>query len=201
MAGAPALDHTERVQADSVIAARLRAGDEAALAEIYDRFAPTVLGVARRVTGDPHAAEEAVQEAFLWVWTHPERFDPSRGTLRSWLAVLSYRRAVDWVRTEVSRRRTIPSSRGSWEVASAEEVVLEAHDAQVAEELAATVRSAVDALPAAQRDVVRLLYFEGRRVSDIAATLGVPEGTAKTRLRAARQRLAADLGTEGLVTA
>jgi RNA polymerase sigma factor (sigma-70 family) len=201
MAGAPALDHTGTAQADSVLAARLRAGDEAALAEIYDRFAPTVLGVARRVTGDPHAAEEAVQEAFLWVWTHPERFDPSRGTLRSWLVVLSYRRAVDWVRTEVSRRRPISPSRGSWEVVSAEETVLEAHDEQVAEKLAATVRSAVDALPPAQRDVVRLLYFEGRRVADIAATLGVPEGTAKTRLRAARQRLAADLGTVGLVTA
>jgi RNA polymerase sigma-70 factor (ECF subfamily) len=184
-------------QADADLARRLRAGDEAALAELYDRFAAAALGVARRVTGDPHAAEEAVQETFLWVWTHADRFDPERGSMRSWLAVLSYRRAVDWVRTEVARPMPDP---GTALVASAEDSAIEAEEAAVAERLAQTVRSAVDALPPAQRDIVRLLYFEGRRVSDIAASLGVPEGTAKTRLRAARQRLAAHLGTEGLVT-
>jgi RNA polymerase sigma factor (sigma-70 family) len=200
MAGATSLDPAPTAHADATLAARLRVGDEAALAELYDRFGATALGIARRVTGDVHAAEEAVQETFLWVWTHADRFDPARGTLRSWLAVLCYRRAVDWVRAEVARRRPV-SDHGSGLAASAEEVALEAEEARLAEQLAHTVRAAVDTLPPAQRDVVRLLYFEGRRVADIAATLGVPEGTAKTRLRAARQRLAERLGTQGLVTA
>ena len=182
---------------DAVLAARLRCGDETALAEVYDLYGPTALAAARRATGDPHAAEEAVQEALLWVWTHADRFDPERGTLRAWLALLTHRRAVDWVRAESARRRRLPD--GAEEpVASAEDSAIEAEDGALAERIAQKLRTGVEALPAAQRDVVRMLYFEGRRVSDIAVALGLPEGTAKTRLRAARQRLAAYLAAEGL---
>jgi len=184
--------------ADAELADRLRCGDEAALAMLFDLYGPTVLGVARRVTGDPHAAEEAVQETFLWVWTHADRFDPARGSMRSWLAVLTHRRAVDWVRAESARRRRELGPSGQVAV-SAEDSAIEAEDGMLAERLAARLRTAVEALPAAQRELVRMVYFEGRRVSDIAATLGVPEGTAKTRLRSARQRLATLLGAEGLV--
>jgi len=112
---------------DAVLAARLRCGDETALAEVYDLYGPTALAAARRATGDPHAAEEAVQEALLWVWTHADRFDPERGTLRAWLALLTHRRAVDWVRAESARRRRLPD--GAEEpVASAEDSAIEAED-------------------------------------------------------------------------
>lgn len=193
----PETDPAPGPATDADLAARLRIGDEAALAELYDLYAPAARAVARRVTGDPHAADEAVQEVFLWVWTHADRFEPARGSMRSWLAVLAYRRAVDVVRAEAARRRPVPQQ--ALPVASAEDAALEAEELATAERVAQAVRSAVESLPVAQRDVVRMLYFEGRRVSDIAAVLGVPEGTAKTRLRTARQRLASLLGSEGLV--
>ncbi|MGI8807025.1 MAG: sigma-70 family RNA polymerase sigma factor, partial [Acidimicrobiales bacterium] len=80
-------------------------GDEAVLADIYQRHGSVVFDVAMRVTGDRSAAEEVTQAVFLDVWRRPERFDPTRGSLRSWLAMLAHHRSVDWVREEAARRR------------------------------------------------------------------------------------------------
>ena len=183
----------ERRSGDAADAAALAAGDEAALVRLYETHAPTVLAVAWRVIGDRYAAEEVCQEVFTHVWQHPGGYDAARGSLSTWLAVIAYRRAVDWVRRESVRRRGVPGP--------ADDHAGSAEDDAISAVVAGRVREAVDALADQYREVVRLLYFEGRTVRELADALGIPEGTAKTRLRVARQRLADRLGTEGLVAA
>ena len=91
--------------ADRELAAMLMAGDVEALAEAYRRFAGLVFGLCRRVLNDDTLAEDVAQEVFVFLWQHPDRFNPSRGSLRSWLALLAPRRSVDQVRAETRRNR------------------------------------------------------------------------------------------------
>jgi RNA polymerase sigma-70 factor (ECF subfamily) len=88
---------------DGVLVARVAAGDEEALAEAFERYAPLVYGLARRVTGDTTVAEEIVQDVFTALWSHPERFDSTRGSLRAFLGVQAHRRGIDAIRREASR--------------------------------------------------------------------------------------------------
>jgi RNA polymerase sigma factor (sigma-70 family) len=172
---------------------RLVAGDDTALAEVYDAYGAVVYRVALQVTRDWTAAQDVTQEVFVYVWEHPARFDPARGELRSWLGVMAYRRAVDWVRREVTQQR------------HRDRAATDDHDpAPPPGEQAITswaydlIRRAVDALPADQRTAVRLAYFEGHTFRSVAIALGIPEGTAKSRLRTGLAALRRSLGAEGL---
>jgi RNA polymerase sigma factor (sigma-70 family) len=171
--------------------ARLISGDEAALAELYDGFGLSVYQQALRVTNDRIAAQDVTQEVFVYIWTYPSRFDPDRGSLRAWLHMIAYRRGVDWVRTEVARRRR--------EIANADPATVPSPaELTDATEGHALVRRAVDALPDDQRTAIRLAYFEGHTFRRVAATLGIPEGTAKSRLRAGLAALRRQLAGEGM---
>jgi len=88
---------------DAVLVARLAAGDDEALAEVYQRHGPLVFGLARRLTGDSSTAQDVTQEVFVTLWRQPERFDPERGSLRAYLGVHAQRRAIDAMRRD-SRR-------------------------------------------------------------------------------------------------
>src|SRR5215472_8449774 len=83
---------------DAALIARLRAGDENAMADLYDRYSAVVYGVALRVLGDTTAAEDVLQEVFLQLWRNPRRFDADRGRLAPWLAVIARNRAIDLLR-------------------------------------------------------------------------------------------------------
>jgi RNA polymerase sigma-70 factor (ECF subfamily) len=169
--------------------ARLLAGDEAAFHTVYASHAALVLGLAARVTRDRAAAEDIAQEVFTHLWTHPFSFDPARGSLRTWLAVLAHRRAVDWVRREEARRNVRPPAaepdRGD-----------ETAEAAMRSVLSARVRKMLGELPETLRAPVLLAYYGGRTYREVAAELGIPEGTAKTRIRAALHRLAEALAAE-----
>ncbi|MDQ6616652.1 MAG: sigma-70 family RNA polymerase sigma factor [Actinomycetota bacterium] len=168
---------------DGLLVARLAAGDEEAIAEIYDRYGPFLYGMARRVTGERSAAEDVVQEVFTTLWTHPERFDPTRGSLRAFLGVQAHRRAVDSVRREV-RRVTHEAREHALDPAS------EAFSDDVESlGLVDVVRQAIGRLPDAQRQAVELAYFQGCTQRELACVLGIPEGTAKSRLRLAQAKL------------
>ena len=180
--------------ADAVLAARLVAGDDDALAEIFDRFAAVVHAAARRGLGNTPAAEDVVQDVFFTLWQRPARFDPNRGSMRAFLTTLANRRAIDVVRSDVRRagrealrERLVPEQRGH-----TDEI-----DAQI---VAGVVREAVRMLPGEQRKVVELAYFQGLSYRDVAATVGIPEGTAKSRLRLALARLEAALDPQLLET-
>ena len=171
---------------------RLLAGDDTALTELYDQYASFVYGLARRVAGSETAAEDVTQDVFVSIWERPEAFDPDRGSLRSFIGTLAHRRAVDWVRREESRRRRA-------EVAGRQPgLPPDVEEAATALIMAERVRVAVDALPDDQRVAVQLAYYGGRTYRQVAEDLGLPEGTAKARLRVGLRRLARELETEGI---
>lgn len=175
---------------DHQLADRMSAGDESALAEIYDRYSALVYRVAFRTTNDRSAAEDVTQEVFVQVWKHVTRFDPQRGSFRAWVVTIAHRRGVDHVRRELSRGRALPPADRDTQPSAEEEAVVVM--------MAERVRAAVDRLPEPQRDVVRLAYYEGHSLVQAATALGVPEGTAKSRMRLALVRLSSSLSGEGM---
>ncbi|MDQ1428619.1 MAG: hypothetical protein QOK39_2095 [Acidimicrobiaceae bacterium] len=169
---------------DGLLVARLAAGDDEAIAEIFDRYGPFLYGLARRVTGERTMAEDVVQEVLTRLWTDPDRFDPERGSLRAFLGVQSHRRAVDAIRRE-ARRVTHEGRNQALDPAAG----LPSPDEVEALGLVEIVRQAIGRLPAAQRKAVELAYFEGFTQRELALKLGIPEGTAKSRLRLAQAKL------------
>jgi RNA polymerase sigma-70 factor (ECF subfamily) len=170
---------------DALLTARLAAGDDHALGEIFDRLAPVVYGSALRVLGERTAAQDVVQDVFVDLWSHPDRYNPAAGTLRTYLIVLARHRAVDVVRSELRRiarqerhHRLTPRERHP---SPCDEVT--------AAESASAVRAALKLLPDGQRRVVELAYFEGLTCREVALAAGIPEGTAKSRLRLALAKL------------
>jgi RNA polymerase sigma-70 factor, ECF subfamily len=174
---------------DALLAARLAAGDDDALEEAFDRLAPAVYGAALYVLGQAPAAQDVVQDVFVELWSHPDRYDPSAGKLRTYLIVLARHRAVDVVRSDLRRvarqERHYRLTPGQWDPSPCEEVA--------AAEAASVVRDAVALLPQGQRSVVGLAYFKGLTCREAALELGIPEGTAKSRLRLALAKLEAIL--------
>lgn len=183
------------VDRDAEFRLRLAAGDDGALAEVYDLFAGYVHHLALRVTADPEAARDVVQEVFTELWCHPLAFDPGRGALRTWLATLAHRRAVDWVRKEVSRRRVAESYAAHHRLQSAGARTVE--DEVLAGESVLLVRHLVDLLPQPLQEAIDLTYYRGHTCRAAAVELGIPEGTFKSRLRRAMTRLGAELGEVG----
>ncbi len=174
---------------DALLAARLAAGDNDALAEVFDELAPSVYAVARRVLGESAAAQDVVQDVFVELWSRPNRYDPQVGTLRTYLAVLARHRALDVARSEL--RRIARQERHHWMVPREPE--LSAYEQVTSAAAAAAVRDAVNRLPEPQRRVVELAYFQGMTCREVAAAAGIPEGTAKSRLRRALQQLENEL--------
>lgn len=175
---------------DRLLHQRVVGGDEAALGEIYDRLSSLIFGLSLRVTRDRVIAEDITQEVFLIFWERPLAYDPERGSLRAWLATIAHRRAVDHVRAEERRRVSVLGPR-LFERAPErlEDTVLDADEAE-------RLRQAVTALPDSLREVVELAYFGGRTYRQVGEELGVPEGTAKSRIRLALRRLADALAEE-----
>jgi RNA polymerase sigma-70 factor (ECF subfamily) len=188
----PAVEE-EGTPPDDALLARIRAGDDRALAMVYDRHAGLVYGLARRVTCDEYLAQDVTQEVFTYLWELPDRVDLSRGSLRSYLAVVAHRRAVDEVRRSERRNRTESAQAGVEIEHGPEEDVVDA----VAREWGRQRLAAVLArLPDEQRDAIGLAFYQGQTYTQVARTLGIPEGTAKSRLRLALARLRVLLGDE-----
>lgn len=162
-----------------------------ALAEAYRRHAGAVHALARRVLLDDAAAQEVVQEVFIRLWNLPERFDAQRGSLRSFLLAQAHGRAVDILRSETSRKkREERDARTTAE--SGYDLEREVWDMAVAER----VKQAVGLLPAEERRSIELAYFGGHTYREVAAVLGQPEGTVKSRIRSGLRRLRSHLADE-----
>lgn len=188
------------MELDALLAARLAAGDDHALAEAFDRLAPAVLAAAVRVLGDGAAAQDVVQDVFVELWRHPDRYDPGAGPLRTYLMVLARHRAVDLVRSELRRiarqERHHRLNPGQPNASAGDAVSAEV----TAAEAAGMVREAVRLLPDGQRRVIELAYFEGLTYREVARAAGIPEGTAKSRLRLALAKLETVLDRQLLET-
>jgi len=177
---------------DRDLVRRIRGGDEDAFRRLFRRYAPTALGLARRVVRQPHLAEETVQEAFLSVWRNAASFDEGRGSVRAWLMGAVHNRAVDAVRREEAQRRRAEdaASDPGLEPLDPGDTVVE--EVGIDQERTA-VRAALGKLPSEQRQVIELMYFGGQSQSRIAKRLGLPLGTVKSRTLLGMRRLRAEL--------
>jgi len=169
---------------------RVAGGDEPAFAELYRRVAPAVFGLVTKVVRNPAQAEEVTQEVFVELWRTASRFDPARGTARSWIMTCAHRRAVDRVRSaeRTARRDDLAGRRDQGR--PYDEVVEQVETSLEREH----VRRGLDVLTDLQRETVVLAYYGGYTHREIAELLGVPSGTVKTRLRDGLIRLRDHLG-------
>ncbi len=152
------------------------AGDQSAMAEMFDRYATVVYSVALRVLKDAGHAEDVTQEIFLQIWRKPASFVQGRGSLTAWLVVVARNRSIDLL------RRRKPSD-------SVEDVVLvsSVDVASEAERIIAggRIREVLKNLPPEQQTSIELAFFEGLTHAEIAQRTGDPLGTVKTRIRSA----------------
>jgi RNA polymerase sigma-70 factor (ECF subfamily) len=162
------------VPSDTSLVTAIRSGDQAAMAELYDRYSSIVYSVALRVLQDTGTAEDVLQDTFMMLWRNPGAFDASRGNMAAWLAVIARNRAIDCLR----RRR--PESDMEGVVVSVEpDLVSHAERSRAMEK----VRGVLEAMPGTQRSVLEMAYFEGLTHTEIAEKTGEPLGTIKTRIR------------------
>lgn len=171
--------------------ARVAARDTAGLELLYDRYSTMVYSLALRIVRNTTDAEDVTQEAFAQVWSQASRFDPERGAVPAWLAVITRSRALDRLRRVESRGAAAASDEGLEAIpdpspsvemmaASAEQVV--------------AAREALAALPADQRTALELAYYEGLTQAEIATRTSTPLGTVKTRVRTGLQRIRDAMG-------
>lgn len=163
------------------------------LEELYDRFGRPAYSLARRICVDETLAEDVVQEVFLVVWRDPGRFDPTRGSVSTWLLTLVHHRSVDAVRREVTRRkRSVPGGGEGeeWNVPTGPG----ADEAAIGGIMAGKVREALAKLPTDQREALALAYFGGYTQREVASLTGVALGTVKSRMFAGVRKLRSLLG-------
>ncbi|MEM0968413.1 MAG: sigma-70 family RNA polymerase sigma factor [Verrucomicrobiota bacterium] len=175
---------------DTDIIERLLREDGSALEALYDRYARPLYSLALKMLGDEGEAEEVIQDVFTSVWRKTSSFRPERAKLFTWMTALTRNRCIDRLR---SRQRRLPKQVGE----GSEEVdVRTAVDDLFAREQADQVRSAIRTLPPDQRRAIQLAFFQGYTYSEVSQMLGIPLGTAKSRIRYAISRLRTELEKE-----
>jgi RNA polymerase sigma-70 factor, ECF subfamily len=171
---------------DADLIKQVAEGDRAALGTLYDRFAPAMLAVGQRIVGGPREAEDLVHDVFLEAWLRARYYDPARGSVRTWLMLRLRSRALD-------RRRSAQRGRSM----DVDDLKLEAKPTDGGPGAGADarrVRGLLAELPAEQRTVLELSYFQGCTCAEIATTLDIPIGTVKSRMSRAIAQLRASLG-------
>jgi RNA polymerase sigma-70 factor (ECF subfamily) len=188
---ADALMMSERSDASLVVA--IGRFDEPALAETYQRHGGAVFALSRRLLKRRDLAEDVTQEIFMRLWTRPERFDPDRGSLRTFLLADTHGRSIDLLRSEIARRareereaRLVPVP----EKGPESEVLDNVTDAHI--------RNALNVLSDDERAAIALAYFDGYSYRQVAEQLGAPEGTVKSRIRTGMRRLKQELAASGI---
>jgi RNA polymerase sigma-70 factor (ECF subfamily) len=172
-------------QMDTLIP-KVAAGDHAAFEELYHAAKPRVRAIATRVVRNPAIASEAVQECFLDVWRLSNTFDPARGSAMAWIATIAHRRSVDIVR----RNQSSVQRDFAYGIAMYSRPHQDQPGAALLDRLEiAEVMQALTQLTSLQRDAVKLAYFSGLTIPQIAQQLGVPISTLRTRVRDGLQRL------------
>lgn len=178
---------------DATLVVAIARWNDAALAEVYRRHGGAVQSLARRMLRSDAHAEDITQEVFVKLWEQPERFDPARGSLRSFLLSIAHNRAVDHLRTAAARSSR--EERSAAEVAAAGyDVERHAWDLHVNDQ----IRRALVDLTDDQRRSIELAYFGGHTYRQVSAMLGEPEGTVKARIRAGLLSLRRALEREGI---
>jgi RNA polymerase sigma factor (sigma-70 family) len=160
--------------------------DAGALEALYDRYGRAAYSLARRILTEETLAQDVVQEVFLSLWRDARRFDAGRGTVATYLLSMTHHRAVDVVRREENLRRWRTSDEG---LELEPDPKARVEDEVEASERRTEVRAALAELPAAQREALLLAYFGGYTQREVAALVGVPLGTVKTRMAAGMRKM------------
>jgi RNA polymerase sigma-70 factor (ECF subfamily) len=168
---------------DEALVRAIANGDTQALAALYDRHAPLMFGLARRIVGGKPEAEDIVHDVFVEAWRRAADYDESRGSVKAWLLLRTRSRAIDF-RKSAGVSRTVPTGDGAW---LASLIDPRGDDSEAPDR--ARVRRVLLALNVEQREVLLLGYFEGLSSSEIAAQLSIPIGTVKSRVAAALSAL------------
>jgi RNA polymerase sigma-70 factor, ECF subfamily len=185
-------DHDDQRSMDRAIVEAIAGGDHAALKRAYDLCAPYVNGVALGILKDRDLAADITQDVFVRLWERHERYDATRGSLKSFLQMDAHGRSIDLLRSRrasEARERADHERTTSSHQAGTEELAM-------AELTSSTVRSALMNLPDEQRTPIAMAFFDGYSYRDVADILGVPEGTIKSRIRTGMRRLQLALGAE-----
>ena len=169
-------------ESDAVLVAGLARHDEAALRALIDACGAHVYAKALHILQEPALAEEVAQDTLLILWWRPERFDSSKGSIRSMLMGIARYKAIDLVRQEEAVR-----SKESLLADASRFFEMPSRESQVEDEM--VVRSAVSSLPETKREVIFLAFYKGLTYREVAEVLGLPEGTVKTRMRDSLIRL------------
>lgn len=172
---------TGAMDADVDVVMRVAAGDRDAVAELYDRHASRVLGLAYRIVQNSSDAEDVVQEVFSQAWRTAPAYRATRGTVAGWLLMMARTRAIDRLRSRQGKQASVGADRLESVPSDSPAVP----DQLIASEQAVQVREAMLELPADQRTALELAYFEGLTHTEIAERLRTPLGTVKTRIRSA----------------
>ncbi len=176
-----------RAVADEELMALVHDGDVRAFELVFDRHADVAFSLAYRMCGRHAMAEDIVQEAFVSLWRSGARYDPARGSVRSWVLRVVHYRAIDAFRRELTRETRSSSDVEDLAERLPADVRVE-HEVQRRDD-ARQVRQALVALPADQRQVIELAFFGGLTHSQIAALLDLPPGTVKGRMRLGLSKL------------
>jgi RNA polymerase sigma-70 factor, ECF subfamily len=161
---------------DSDLWRRLKLGDEGAIADLYDRYSQLIYNVAHQVLREPGASEDVLQEVFLQLWRVPDSYEPAKGTLHAWLTVVSRRRAIDRLRL---RRRKAESDIADVVVSINATQLADASLNQITDKL----RVLLEEMPEKLRVTFELAFMQGLTHTEISERLGIPLGTAKSRIR------------------
>lgn len=182
--------------ADEDLMPLVRDGDARAFAVLFDRHCDRAFSLAYRMCGSRARAEDVVQDAFLSLWRAGGRYDPSRGSVRTWILSMVHNRAIDLFRRE-SLRAARPLEEGGVAERLAAPELTEVEAERRAE--ADRVRRALQELPDEQRQVIELSYYGGFTHSQIAELLALPSGTVKGRMRLGLSKLRIALGEAGVL--
>jgi RNA polymerase sigma-70 factor (ECF subfamily) len=180
---------------DDALVAAVGDRNHEALGEIYRRHGGSAWSIAKQVCRSATQAEEVCQEVFTELWSHPERFDPAAGSLRSWLVARAHARAVRIARSHEARRQQGPEAQ-TVETPPSADVEVAGHTRALTTE----GRRALDRLPTAEREVLLLAYLGGHTTAEIARLLGTLEETVKNHIRSGLLNLRRALEVEGVTT-
>jgi len=172
---------------DSELLVRVGAGDEAAFAQLYDRFAPGLYSLILKMMRDEREAEDVLQEGFTHLWRRATTYDPARSSAFTWAVMIFRHKAIDRLRGRQRRERLV--ERAGDDPMLAPESDTRSAEAPSMHEEVTMVRLALDQIPADQKQAVELAFFGGFTHEEIAARLGTPLGTIKARIRRGLLRL------------